>query len=141
MELFFLDTLLCSAPNLSRRSYRSTLSTPFWPTIHFTAAPLHQNRTARLHKEISSPVMAPSPKPDHHLNLNYLPQLSATQPPSGSSTGNTSPVEPPAGNVTRIPFNNNGNSTSMATPPGIARLGAGSPSLELGVAGRLYSKR
>ncbi|KAK4694628.1 protein JSN1, partial [Lecanoromycetidae sp. Uapishka_2] len=50
--------------------------------------------------------MAPSPKPDHHLNLNHLPQLSATQPRSGSSTANTSPIEPPAGTAVRSPFGN-----------------------------------
>ncbi|KAL9058849.1 MAG: hypothetical protein Q9206_001758 [Seirophora lacunosa] len=43
--------------------------------------------------------MAPSPKPDHHLNLNYLPQFSASQPRSGSSTANTSPIEAAAGSA------------------------------------------
>jgi protein JSN1 len=65
---------------------------------------------------------------DHHLNLNYLPQITATQPRSGSSTANTSPIDPPSGTA-RSPFG----------LPGSARLGAGSPSHEIG--GRLYSKR
>ncbi|KAL9006248.1 MAG: hypothetical protein Q9188_001020 [Gyalolechia gomerana] len=82
--------------------------------------------------------MAPSPKPDHHLNLNYLPQFSASQPRSGSSTATTSPIEAPAGSAVRSPFGNpspvNGLGAASNT-----RLGAGSPSHELG--GRLYSKR
>ncbi|KAL8874651.1 MAG: hypothetical protein Q9174_000056 [Haloplaca sp. 1 TL-2023] len=81
--------------------------------------------------------MAPSPKPDHHLNLNYLPTL-ASQPRSGSSTGNTSPIEAPVGNAVRSPFGNPGSVSGLGTS-GNARLGAGSPSHELG--GRLYSKR
>ncbi|KAL8841478.1 MAG: hypothetical protein Q9170_000941 [Blastenia crenularia] len=82
--------------------------------------------------------MAPSPKPDHHLNLNYLPQFSATQPRSGSSTANTSPIEAPAGSAVRSPFGNPGPVNGMGAASN-TRLGAGSPSHELG--GRLYSKR
>ncbi|MCJ1306312.1 hypothetical protein MMC08_009132 [Hypocenomyce scalaris] len=82
--------------------------------------------------------MGPSTRPEHHLNLNYLPQLSATQPRSGSSTANTSPIEPPAGSSIRSPFGPPG-ANGMATPIGSARIGAGSPSHEIG--GRLYSKR
>ena len=83
--------------------------------------------------------MAPLPKPDHHLNLNYLPQLPATLPRSGSSTANTSPIEAPSGNNVRSPFGNTSGNISMTTPTGNTRLGAGSPSHELG--SRLYSKR
>ncbi|KAL8695061.1 MAG: hypothetical protein Q9218_000429 [Villophora microphyllina] len=81
--------------------------------------------------------MAPSPKPEHHLNLNYLPTL-ASQPLSGSSTANTSPIEAPAGSTVRSPFGNPGSVNGMGVG-GATRLGAGSPSHELG--GRLYSKR
>ncbi|KAF1941918.1 RNA binding protein [Clathrospora elynae] len=73
--------------------------------------------------------MAPSSRPEHHINLNYIPQL--PQPPhSGSSTGNTSPVEPP--NSGSLRFSGN---TSTAG----ARLGAASPSHDY--SGRLFSKR
>lgn len=82
--------------------------------------------------------MAPSPKPDHHLNLNYLPQFSASQPRSGSSTATTSPIEAPAGSAVRSPFGNPSPVNGMSAASN-ARLGAGSPSHELG--GRLYSKR
>ncbi|KAL8953580.1 MAG: hypothetical protein Q9222_000575 [Ikaeria aurantiellina] len=82
--------------------------------------------------------MAPSPKPDHHLNLNYLPQISNSQPLSGSSTANTSPIEAPSGGGVRSPFGNPGPLNGMGTAAN-ARLGAGSPSHELG--SRLYSKR
>lgn len=85
--------------------------------------------------------MAPSPKPDHHLNLNHLPQLSATQPRSGSCTANTSPIEPPAGTAVKSPFGNPVSKGSMSTAAGASRSGTGSPSHELGGAGRLYSKR
>ncbi|KAI4161078.1 MAG: hypothetical protein LQ342_005115 [Letrouitia transgressa] len=83
--------------------------------------------------------MAPSPKPDHHLNLNYLSQLSATGPLSASSTANTSPIEPPSGTAIKSPFGNPASINGMGSGTGNGRLGAGSPSHELG--GRLYSKR
>ncbi|KAI9713652.1 MAG: hypothetical protein M1812_006624 [Candelaria pacifica] len=84
--------------------------------------------------------MARSNKPDHHLNLNQLPQMSASQIRSGSSTSNnTSPIEAPSGNAFRSPFaSTNGLSTSGSMSAS-GRKGAGSPSLESG--GRLYSKR
>ncbi|KAL9630751.1 MAG: hypothetical protein Q9204_004563 [Flavoplaca sp. TL-2023a] len=82
--------------------------------------------------------MAPSPRPDHHLNLNYLPQISASQPLSGASTANTSPIEAPSGTAVRSPFGNPASTNGIASA-GNMRLGAGSPSHELG--GRLYSKR
>ncbi|KAL8902277.1 MAG: hypothetical protein Q9207_004795 [Kuettlingeria erythrocarpa] len=82
--------------------------------------------------------MAPSPKPDHHLNLNYLPQFSASQTRSGSSTANTSPIEAPAGSAVRSPFGNPGSLSAIGSASN-ARLGTGSPSHELG--SRLYSKR
>jgi protein JSN1 len=79
--------------------------------------------------------MAPTSRPEHHINLNYIPQLS--QPPhSGSSTGNTSPVEPP--NSGSLRFSQNTSNPLGNTAAG-ARLGNGSPSHEYG--GRLFSKR
>ncbi|KAL6705143.1 hypothetical protein ACN47E_007248 [Coniothyrium glycines] len=79
--------------------------------------------------------MAPSTRPEQHINLNYIPQLS--QPPhSGSSTGNTSPVEPPNSASLRFPGNT---SNPLGNTAAGARLGNGSPSHEYG--GRLFSKR
>lgn len=92
-----------------------------------------------LHKFPATFIMAPSPKPDHHLHLNYISQLSASQSKSGSSTTNTSPVDPGPSNPARSPFGNGVNASNMTAPTGSSRLGAGSPSHELG--GRLYSKR
>jgi protein JSN1 len=70
---------------------------------------------------------------DHHLNLNYLPTITSSQPKSGSSTANTSPIETPVSTSAvggaRSPF---------GLPPSV-RLGSASPSHEIG--GRLYSKR
>ncbi|KAI9826303.1 MAG: hypothetical protein M1832_000220 [Thelocarpon impressellum] len=75
-----------------------------------------------------------------HLHLNYLPQIAANQPKSGSSTANTSPIEQSTGgNPPRSPFAMpNGIPPPSAAAPG-PRLGAGSPSHELG--GRIFSKR
>jgi len=79
--------------------------------------------------------MAPTNRPEHHINLNYIPQL--PQPPhSASSTGNTSPVEPPnSGSLRYAPSASNPLGAAAAG----ARLGAGSPSHEYG--SRLFSKR
>ena len=82
--------------------------------------------------------MPVSSRADHHLNLNYLPQIQANQPRSGASTANTSPIEPPSGTV-RSPFGNPNGLGGMSGVSSSARLGAGSPSHELG--SRLYSKR
>lgn len=78
----------------------------------------------------------PSNRPEHHINLNYIPQL--PQPPhSGSSTGNTSPVgEPP--NTGSLRYSGNPSNPLGTAAAGI-RLGAGSPSHDYG--GRLFSKR
>ena len=76
---------------------------------------------------------------DHHLNLSYLPQISANLPRSGASTTNTSPIEPPSGSAVRSPFGNPTGLGAMNSAPGSSRLGAGSPSHEFG--SRLYSKR
>ncbi|KAH9866659.1 hypothetical protein J1614_008352 [Plenodomus biglobosus] len=79
--------------------------------------------------------MAPTTRADQHINLNYIPQLS--QPShSGSSTGNTSPVEP--SNNSSLRFSGNTSNPLGNTAAG-ARLGNGSPSHEYG--GRLFSKR
>ena len=77
-------------------------------------------------------------KPEHHLNLNYLPQISATQPTSGPSTTNTSPIEQPS-NTVRSPFGHTNGLNAMSGTSSSLRLGAGSPSHELG--SRLYTKR
>ena len=83
-------------------------------------------------------IMPMASKTDHHLHLNNLPRISATQPKSGSSTGNTSPIEPPSGTV-RSPFGHANGLGNMNGASSSSRLGAGSPSHELG--SRLYSKR
>lgn len=80
--------------------------------------------------------MAPTTRPEHHINLNYIPQLSAQGSHSGSSTGNTSPVEPPNSGSLRFPGNT---SNPLGNAAAGARLGNGSPSHEYG--GRLFSKR
>jgi protein JSN1 len=80
--------------------------------------------------------MAPSTRPEHHINLNYIPQLTPQPPHSGSSTGSTSPVEPPNSGSIRFPTNT---SNPLGNAASGARLGAGSPSHEYG--SRLFSKR
>ncbi|KAI9809431.1 MAG: hypothetical protein M1827_006867 [Pycnora praestabilis] len=83
--------------------------------------------------------MARSSRPEHHLNLNYLPQLSANQSRSGSSTTNTSPIESSSNSLMRGTFGNTNTLNGTGNIAGTGRLGAGSPSHDLG--GRLYSKR
>lgn len=83
--------------------------------------------------------MAPSTRPEHHINLNYLPQLGSQPPRSGSSTGTTSPIEPPSSGSVRFPVPATNTSNSLGSAAAGMRLGAGSPSHDLG--GRLYSKR
>ena len=83
-------------------------------------------------------IMPMTSKTDHHLNLNHLPPLSATLPKSGSSTANTSPIEPPPG-IVRSPFGHPNGMSTMNGGSNTSRLGAGSPSHELG--SRLYTKR
>jgi protein JSN1 len=80
--------------------------------------------------------MAPSSRPEHHINLNYIPQLTPQAPHSGSSTGNTSPVEPPNSGSNRFPVNT---SSPLGNAAAGTRLGAGSPSHDYG--SRLFSKR
>lgn len=85
--------------------------------------------------------MAPSSKPDHHINLSHLPQLSATQTRSGSSTADTSPIEPPASTNVRSPFGNPVSKAGLGSAVAAgARSGAGSPSHDLGTV-RPFSKR
>lgn len=80
--------------------------------------------------------MIPASRPEGHLNLNYIP---TSQPMSGTSTGSSSPNDPAATAPAKSPFGGpaglGGSGGSLAGP----RLGAGSPSHELGA--RLYSKR
>ncbi|KAF2678223.1 hypothetical protein K458DRAFT_142858 [Lentithecium fluviatile CBS 122367] len=84
--------------------------------------------------------MAPSTRPEHHINLNYIPQLTSQAPPSASSTTSTSPGEPPSsGGSIRFPMPTASTSNPLANAAQGVRLGAGSPSHEYG--GRLYSKR
>ncbi|KAF2875304.1 hypothetical protein BDV95DRAFT_592012 [Massariosphaeria phaeospora] len=82
--------------------------------------------------------MAPSTRPEHHINLNYMPQPISQPPRSGSSTGTTSPNEPSGGSI-RFPVPAGNTSSSLGTVAAGVRLGAGSPSHEYG--NRLYSKR
>ena len=79
-----------------------------------------------------------STRPENHLNLGYLPQMANTQSKSGNSTDNNSPMEPPPG-LPRSPFGPPGAVGTLANGSNNPRLGAGSPSHDLG--GRLYSKR
>ncbi|KAF2715111.1 hypothetical protein K504DRAFT_496995 [Pleomassaria siparia CBS 279.74] len=83
--------------------------------------------------------MAPSTRPEHHINLNYLPQLSSQPPRSGSSTGTTSPIESANSGSIRFPVPSANTSSSLGNAVAGMRLSAGSPSHDLG--GRLYSKR
>ncbi|OBT76736.1 hypothetical protein VF21_03883 [Pseudogymnoascus sp. 05NY08] len=75
-----------------------------------------------------------------HPSLGYLPPSMMLQPRSGSSTGNTSPIELPNSSA-RSPFGNPPGLTSVGKMAGNSRSGAGSPSHELGSASRLFSKR
>ncbi|OBT49983.1 hypothetical protein VE04_09781, partial [Pseudogymnoascus sp. 24MN13] len=76
-----------------------------------------------------------------HPSLGYLPPSMMLQPRSGSSTGNTSPIELPNSSSARSPFGNPPGLTSVGKMAGNSRSGAGSPSHELGSASRLFSKR
>ncbi|RAL05112.1 putative RNA binding protein Jsn1 [Aspergillus ibericus CBS 121593] len=80
--------------------------------------------------------MLPVSRPDGHMNLNYIP---TTQPMSGTSTGRSSPSDLTASSVIKSPFGSSNVLNGAAGSIGGARLGAGSPSHELGA--RLYSKR
>ncbi|KXT18203.1 hypothetical protein AC579_2918 [Pseudocercospora musae] len=70
--------------------------------------------------------MAPSNRPDYHLNLEGLPQLNMNQSRSANTSQANSPIEQPAGSGLRYPLGN-------------GRAGAGSPSKEYG--SRLFPKR
>lgn len=84
--------------------------------------------------------MAPATRPEHQINLNYIPQLTSQPPHSASSTTSTSPVDPPSsGGSIRFPMPTTNTSNPLANAAAGVRLGAGSPSHEFG--GRLYSKR
>ena len=80
--------------------------------------------------------MLPASRSDGHLNMNYPP---TSQPMSGTSTGSTSPNELANTNSVKSPFGGQNVLNSAGGSLGGARLGAGSPSHELGA--RLYSKR
>ncbi|KAE8309310.1 hypothetical protein BDV41DRAFT_438388 [Aspergillus transmontanensis] len=79
--------------------------------------------------------MLPVSRPEGHMNLNYIP---TTQPMSGTSTGRSSPSDLSAAAAVKSPFGPSG-LNGAAGSIGNARLGAGSPSHDLGA--RLYSKR
>lgn len=70
------------------------------------------------------------------MNLNFIP---TAQPMSGPSTGRSSPSDLSASAAVKSPFGPANGLGSAAGAIGGARLGAGSPSHELGA--RLYSKR
>lgn len=76
--------------------------------------------------------MLPVSRPEGHLNLNYIP---TTQPMSGRS----SPNDLSTSATIKSPFGVSSGLNSSAGSIGGTRLGAGSPSHELGA--RLYSKR
>jgi protein JSN1 len=70
------------------------------------------------------------------MSLNYIP---TTQSMSGTSTGRNSPNDPSAAAPIKPPFGSSTSLNGAAGSIGSARLGAGSPSHELGA--RLFSKR
>ncbi|KAF3483027.1 uncharacterized protein GIQ15_02351 [Arthroderma uncinatum] len=80
--------------------------------------------------------MAHSSRPEGHLNLNYLP---SSQPRSGTSTGSSSPSELQQAGPTKSPFGGSNGLTGSSQSIGGSRMGAGSPSHDLG--NRLYPKR
>ncbi|KAL2817407.1 hypothetical protein BJX63DRAFT_386018 [Aspergillus granulosus] len=80
--------------------------------------------------------MPPVTRPEGHMSLNYIP---TTQPMSGTSTGRSSPNDPSAAAQIKPPFGSSTSLNGAAGSIGSARLGAGSPSHELGA--RLFSKR
>ncbi|KAI9367159.1 hypothetical protein BJX61DRAFT_344282 [Aspergillus egyptiacus] len=79
-------------------------------------------------------MMPPVTRPEGHMSLNYIP---TSQPMSGTSTGRSSPSDPSAN--LKPPFGPSNGLNGAAGTIGSARLGAGSPSHDLGA--RLYSKR
>ncbi|EEP75892.1 conserved hypothetical protein [Uncinocarpus reesii 1704] len=79
--------------------------------------------------------MAPSARPDGHLNLGYLP---TGQPRSGTSTGSSSPSELQT-NSMKSAFGAANGLVTAGGSIGSARRTAGSPSHELSA--RIYSKR
>lgn len=83
--------------------------------------------------------MAPTSRPEGHLSLGYLPQPPGSLSRSSSTKSSTSPVEPSTGNSLKSPFNGQPSMNGVGSGLGSARLGAGSPSHDLG--GRLYSRR
>ncbi|KAF2144058.1 uncharacterized protein K452DRAFT_296310 [Aplosporella prunicola CBS 121167] len=84
--------------------------------------------------------MAPSQRPDHHINLNYLPQLTPGQSRSGSSTAATSPIEPPtAANTSRYQMGGGSAMSTIGNSVASTRMGAGSPSHDY--SGRLLGRR
>ncbi|KAL4935041.1 hypothetical protein BDV06DRAFT_229198, partial [Aspergillus oleicola] len=78
--------------------------------------------------------MLPVTRPEGHMSLNYIP---TTQPMSGTSTGRSSPSDSSAN--LKPPFGSSNSLNGAAGSIGSARLGAGSPSHDIGT--RLYSKR
>ncbi|KAL4927393.1 putative RNA binding protein Jsn1 [Aspergillus undulatus] len=78
--------------------------------------------------------MHPVTRAEGHMSLNYIP---TTQPMSGTSTGRSSPSD--SSTNLKPPFGSSTNLNGAAGSIGSARLGAGSPSHDIGA--RLYSKR
>ncbi|KAF2277010.1 uncharacterized protein EI97DRAFT_305924 [Westerdykella ornata] len=84
--------------------------------------------------------MASSSRSDHHINKEYLPQIPSHPPRSGtSSTGTTSPIEPPLSASHRFGLPSPSNAPALSSALANARLGAGSPSHDYG--SRLFPKR
>jgi hypothetical protein len=79
--------------------------------------------------------MAPGSRPEGHLNMKYTP----TSQTSTASTGSDPPNDPSPAATVKPPFGASGGLSSAGNPLGGTRLGAGSPSHEIG--GRFYSKR
>lgn len=83
--------------------------------------------------------MASGSRPESRLNSSYLPQPQPSVTRSGSSTSNTSPVDPSTGNIAK-PLLGVASSMNSSNPGlGSARLGAGSPLHDSNP--RLYPKR
>lgn len=80
--------------------------------------------------------MAPASRPESHHNLNYT---STSQSIPAAATGSNPSNDPPAAAAIKPPFGSPNGLSGAGVSLGSTRLGAGSPSHELG--GRLYSKR
>src|SRR5256885_1808027 len=83
--------------------------------------------------------MALTPRPEGRLNLTHLPTPQTTLPPSGSSTSNTSPIEPAVSSSMKAVFGGTNIMGPSSSTIGGTRLGAGSPLHDQ--TARLFPKR